>query len=233
MDLAKALLIHSCTVPEDAEKEEPDFNRYYGYGIPCRNVKDMLSCTRSNVTLIFTGEFFDGKFIEFNDFPFPRSLIRNGKCYGEIKMTLVYAPPLDASHGQEYCRTNIDVHLGTYERTDHNGKVSGFKGEVPVERKWDERYESSRVEHGYKWYPIKSYRRKLSRGIKENPWRLMVDCHARLDGTYSGQRFVLLITINDPEGNDIYTEIVQNLRERGYIHNTLKIRNQVRQTIGI
>lgn len=232
-EYAKAFLIHSCNIPSKAKKEESEFNKYYGYGKPSNTFEDILSCSNDSVTLIFKGELFDGSFIEFNDFPFPKSLIKDDKCFGEIKMTLAYTPQLNANYGQEYCRANIDAHLGTYDGIGAEGNVIGFKGEVPLEKKWDEKYEASRVENGFKWNPIKSYNRKLLKGIKANPWRLKVDCCARLGEVYSGQKFVLLITITDPNGNDIYTEVVQMLRERGYLFNNLKLQNQIRQSIGI
>lgn len=43
------------------------------------------------------------------------------------------------------------------------------------------------------------------------------------------QEFVLIITIRDLQGHDIYSEVVNGLRERGYITNNLEIRQQVRQ----
>jgi hypothetical protein len=232
-EYAKAFLIHSCNIPIGVEKEEPDFSKYYGFGIPSNALEKMLSCSKSDVTLIFKGELNEGSFIEFNDFPFPRSLIRGGKCYGHIKMTLVYTPKLDGSQGQEYCRANIDAHFGTYTGINEKGNVVGFGSKVPLEKKWHEKYEYSRVEHGFKWYPIKSYSRKLSKGIEARPWRLMVDCCARLGDGYAGQKFVLLITITDPKGNDIYTEILLHLRERGYLFSSLKLQSQIRQIIGV
>ena len=231
-EYAKAFLIHSCSVPSKARKEECEYSKYYGYGKPAQTLEDILSCSNSSVTLIFKGELYDGSFIEFNDFPFPKSLIKNGKCYGEIKMTLAYTPQLNVNYGQEYCRANIDAHLGTYSSIGDEGNVIGFKGEVPLEKKWDKKYEASRVENGFKWNPIKSYSRSLKKGIKEMPWRLKVDCCARLGENYSGQKFVLLVTITDPNNHDIYSEVIQMLRERGFIYNNLKLQNQIRQSIG-
>ena len=43
------------------------------------------------------------------------------------------------------------------------------------------------------------------------------------------QDFVLIVTIKDPEENDIYTEIVQELKDRGYNTNNLETRFQTRQ----
>ena len=61
----------------------------------------------------------------------------------------------------------------------------------------------------------------------------MIDSVARLGDNYEGQEFVLFITISDTENNDIYTEIIQALRARGYYHNDIKIHNRIRQTLGL
>ncbi len=232
-EFAKAFLIHSASIPEKAKKDVKDFNKYYGYGLPKQNIEDILTCTSSEVTLVFSGTLFDGSFIEFNDFPYPKSLLRDGKCYGEIKMTLVYTPKVDPAFGQEYCRANIDAHFGTYVYMDENGSVKGFGSEVPIEKKWDKKYERAQVENGFKWNPIKSYSRSIKNGIAQKPWRLMVDSVARLGDNYEGQEFVLFITISDPNKNDIYSEVIQALRERGYYHNDVKVHNKIRQTLGL
>jgi hypothetical protein len=232
-EFSKAFFIHSARVPEQAQKDAKDFNKYYGYGIPSDSLEDILTCTDSDVTLVFSGALYNGAFIEFNDFPFPKSLYRNEKCYGDIRMTLVYTPQVDASFGQEYCRTNIDAHFGTYDYIDEEGRVKGFGSEVPVVKKWDEKYEKFRVTHGFKWNPIKSYARSITRGIARKPWRLMIDSVARLGENYEGQEFVLFITISDPKKRPIYNEVIQALRERGYYYSEIKIQNRVRQTLGL
>lgn len=232
-EFAKAFLVHSARVPEKAQKDAINFNQYYGYGIPADSMEDILTCTNSDVTLVFSGALYDGAFIEFNDFPFPKSLYRNGKCYGDIRMTLVYTPQVNASFGQEYCRTNIDAHFGTYDYIDDEGHIKGFSSEVPIVKKWDEKYERFRVENGFKWNPIKSYARSITKGIAGKPWRLMIDSVARLGENYDGQEFVLFVTISDPNKGQIYDEVIQALRERGYYHSEVKIHNRIRQTLGL
>jgi hypothetical protein len=232
-EFSKAFLIHSSSVPENAKKDTKDYNKYYGYGIPRQNIEDILTCTHSDVTLVFSGKLFDGSFIEFNDFPYPKSLYRDGKCFGDIKMTLAYTPKIDASFGQEYCRANIDAHFGTYDYIDEEGHVKGFGSKVPLEKKWDKKYEKAQVENGFKWNPIKSYSHSIKNGIDQKPWRLMVDSVARLGDNYEGQEFVLFITISDPNKNDIYSEVIQTLRERGYYHYDVKVHNKIRQALGL
>lgn len=106
-----------------------------------------------------------------------------------------------------------------------------FRGCVPLETTWDEKYEKSRVENGFKWSPIKSYYRKISsKGIKagEN-WKIRINLTPRNGLVVTAQEFVLIITIRDAQGHDIYSEVVNGLRERGYITNNLETRQQIRQ----
>ena len=46
--------------------------------------------------------------------------------------------------------------------------------------------------------------------------------------TVPQQEFVLILTIRDPLGHDIYSEVINGLRERGYITNNLETRQQLR-----
>lgn len=227
--LAKAMLIHSARMnSRDLLDDHPDNIKYYGFGIPSSNTQDILQCSQDCVTLVFKQKISQGSHLEMYDFPYPKSLIKNGKYTGEIGMTLAYLPPLDSNYGREYCRTNIDVSFGTYSYLD-TGKIT-YKGQVPLESKWDEKFEAARVEHGFKWSPIKSYYRKLSRGIKlEDGWKLRIDLTPR-NGLYvPSQEFVLIITIKDSNGNDIYSEIANGLRERGYVTNNIETKYQIRQ----
>lgn len=227
--LAKAMLVHSARMnSRELLDEKPDNIKYYGFGIPSPNVQEILQCSEDEVTLVFKQKISQGSHLEMYDFPYPKSLIKNGKYIGEIGMTLAYLPPLDVKYGREYCRTNIDVSFGTYSYLQ-NGKID-YNGQVPLETKWDERFEVARVEHGFKWSPIKSYYRKLKKGIKlADGWKLRIDMTAR-NGIYvPSQEFVLIVTIKDPNGNDIYSEIAIGLRERGYITNNLETRHQARQ----
>ncbi len=228
--LAKAMLIHSArrSSRELLDKDQNNI-KYFGFGIPSVDSRDVLSCSNNEITLVFRQKVVQGTHLEMFDFPYPISLIRNGKCFGEICMTLAYNPPLDERYGQEYCRTNIDVSFGTFKYLD-DGKIK-YTGCVPLESSWDARYEKNRVENGFKWSPIKSYYRKISnRGIKaEDGWKIRIDLTPRNGYNVSEQEFVLIVTIRDARESDIYSEVVNGLRERGYITNNLETRQQIRQ----
>lgn len=227
--LAKAMLIHSARMnSRELLDERPDNIKYYGFGIPSANVQEILQCSEDEVTLVFKQKISQGSHLEMYDFPYPKSLIKNNKYIGEIGMTLAYLPPLDERYGREYCRTNIDVSFGTYSHLPDGRTV--YKGQVPLETKWDEKFESARVANGFKWSPIKSYYRKLKRGIQiSDGWKIRIDMTARNGMFVPSQEFVLIITIKDSYGNDVYSEIATGLRERGYVTNNLETRYQTRQ----
>ena len=227
--LAKAMLIHSARWnSRDLLNEKPENINYYGFGMPSDNIQDVLRCSEDEVTLVFRQKILQGTHLEMLDFPFPNSLIKNGKYYGEIGMTLVYDAMLDEKFGQEYCRVNIDASFGVF-KTKVNGDLD-YKGQVPLEYTWDEKYEQARVENGFKWSPVKSYYRKIKNGIQiGDGWKIRLDMTTRNEATVPEQEFVLIITIKDSTGNDIYTEIVNELREKGYITNNLETRYQIRQ----
>jgi hypothetical protein len=228
--LAKALTIHSARLKSrELINSDNDLVKYYGFGMPSIDSNECLKCNSSEVTMIFKQKLVHGTHLEMYSFPYPKSLIKNGKYIGEICMTLAYDPLLDERYGQEYCRANIDASFGTYNLTE---KGIDFHGQVPVEKTWDGNFEKAKVENGFKWSPIKSYYRKLPRGINvSDGWKLRLDMYAR-NGTFIEEmEFVLIVTIKDPNNNDIYSEIINGLRENGYITNNLELRHQIRPRI--
>lgn len=224
--LAKALLIHSARLNSKESIQETGDIDYYGFGIPKKSYDELLRCKQDEVTLVFKQKLTKGTHLEMKDFPFPKSLLRDDKWYGEICMTLAYAPKLDRRYDKEYCRSNVEVGFGTYYMKDGELK---FSSEVPIEKTWDGKYEKERVTNGFKWCPVKSYYRKIKNGIKQNlGWKIRVDMVARNNTNILEQEFVLIVTIKDSQGKDIYTEIVNELRARGYAMNNLETRLQTR-----
>jgi len=227
--LAKAMLIHSARMnSRELLDQNQDNIKYYGFGMPTVNVQDILQCSEDEITLVFRQKVVQGSHLEMFDFPYPKSLINGGKCFGEIGMTLAYNPILDDRYGREYCRTNIDVSFGIYKYTP-DGKIK-YTGCVPLESTWDEKFEQVRVENGFKWSPIKSYYRKIDKGLQVGDgWKIRIDMNPRNGLIVPSQEFVLIVTIKDSTGHDIYSEVVNGLRERGYITNNLETRQQLRQ----
>lgn len=226
--LTKALLINNSNIPiQESNDDNIDFHQYYGFGKPINDVDQFIMCTKSKVQMIFKATINEGGFIEVYDFPYPKSLCKNGKWYCDVKMTLAYNPKLDSNFGQEYCRTNVDVSLGTYSVDSETGEIS-FKGQIPLEKQWSEKYESQQVEHGFKWNPIKSYHGKHPKGISGDGWKLRIDCTGRSNFSFIEQEVYLIIEISDPNGNDIYSEIISDLDVKAFSHNELSITSRTR-----
>jgi hypothetical protein len=229
-NLAKALLVHSAVLSsEHVEKNEL---RYRGFGIPS-DVESILSCDDWAATLVFEGELWQLHNFEKRQFPIPVSFrTPDGKVCGDFAMTLVYDPPLDPTYGAEYCRSNIEVSLGSYDLDAKTGKRK-HKKLIPEESgDYKERYEQYLIEHGFKWSPVKVYRRSIPQGIQGNEWRLLIDRLNRADYLEEGpQKFALIISMWDRDkGNPIYNEVVRAMVDAGWVTQNLELRTDIRLT---
>lgn len=224
LNLAKALIVHAAEQP--LVMQEADLN-YVGFGRP-PGMAEVLHATQSAATLIFEDTIEPGYQKQLYPFPYPSCLIRDGKSYGRIRMTLVYDPPLNASYGLEYCRANVSASLGTI-RPDANGKMRYQRELPPDPERSHEAFEEELVKHGFKWCPTKSYRRDIARGIGSEHWRLTVELLHRHDQDRQPQRFALLVTIEGAEGQPVYDDLVTALR--GYNTQDLTLKASVRQRI--
>ncbi len=228
LELSKALLVHSCVNPITKNIEIPDDEmKYFGFGIAQDDLDEVLKCDNSKVTIIFQGTIKDGEHIEIEDIPYPESLFKNGKWYGKISATLVYSPKLDSNEGQEYCRSNIDFSMGLHNLNKNTGELV-YTGKVPLEKRWDEKYESERVKNGAKWAPIKRHYRHIKSGLSGSDWKIRLDCTNRNNTNNVEQEYTLIVTIDsENEESDIYTEVVNGLKSRGFAINNLQLRSDI------
>lgn len=113
--LLKALIIHSAKYPEEMKISIAEKIKQAGFGLPA-NIKDILFNEPNEITLILQDTLEKGHFIDILDFPYPQSMIDDeGYFYGEMTVTLVTSPILEVSQGAEYCQSNIDVMIGSYD----------------------------------------------------------------------------------------------------------------------
>lgn len=222
--LARALLTHHARDPRSGLRVPDGEENFLGFGLPTV-VPYCLECTPHTATLVFDDVLRPGYFLDWDDFPYPPSLMRDGRYFGEIWMTLAFAPARGGRWGTEYCETHIDAHLGVYRdstsRTD--GKVTRkFNGLVPPEhRNPGTLYEAYQVEKLRKWAPVRTYYgdmgEKGERGLR---WRLSLRLLARHgvdreDGVWQPQPFSLVITIADPNKKaPVYDEMARIVRNR-------------------
>ena len=224
--LTRALLVHSAAMGSDRITDET--LRYKGFGVP-GDIEDILGCEPWQCTVIFEIDVQPSVRFEKAIFPMPPSLFSGDKLKADVLMTLVYEPALDASFGSEYCRSNIEVSMGTYE-PDSDGKFHQCK-EVPEDpRLTGSGYERDLVEHGFKWSPIKVYRRRMPRGVEGKLWRLDIGVQHRSGHMATKpQSLVLIITIGDPNKQaPVYNEMVNQMQLLGWAAADLQIRPRLR-----
>jgi serine protease AprX len=221
--LARGLIVHGARDPRSGGRGPDSEVNFLGFGRPSP-APVCLECTAYSSTLVFEDVLRHGHFLEWDDFPFPSGLHRNGKYFGEIWMTVAFAPARGARWGTEYCETHIEAHLGVFKKhkTRKTGKVTeAFKGLVPPEhRNKGELFESFQVKELRKWAPVRTYYGNLgSTGETGSRWRLMVRLLTRhgIDDTesFGSQPFSLIVTIADPERKvPVYDEMAQMIHNR-------------------
>jgi hypothetical protein len=222
--LARALLTHHARDPRTAHRVPDGDENFFGFGLPSPPPY-CLECTPHTSTLVFDDVLRPGYFLEWDDFPYPPSLKRDGKYFGEIWMTVAFAPARGARWGTEYCETHIDAHFGVYrrERSRETGEFKPklkFVGLVPPEHKnVGELYESYQIEKLRKWAPVRTYHGDMGSGERGERWRMMVRPLTRHgiedEDAFKPQPFSLIVTISDPEKKvRVYDEMAQIVRNR-------------------
>lgn len=229
--LTRALLIHAAAKGEG--RTDPFLMQYQGFGTP-PDLTQVLGCTEHECTLIFELDIEPGTAFRKGVFPIPPCLyVDEDTVKADFLMTVVYEPELDASFGSEYCRTNIDVSLGTVSTyQDDKGRTrEKKKGQVPEDFALvGTGFESDQVKQGFKWSPTKVYRRDRVRGITGELWRLDLSVHYRADHqAVKPAKAVLVVTISDP-GNElpVYNEMIQQMNLLGWGATDLQIQPRLR-----
>lgn len=234
--LARALLTHHARDPRSGRRVPDGDENYFGFGLPAP-VPSCLECSTHSSTLIFDDVLRPGYYLEWKDFPYPPSLYRGGRYFGEIWMTVAFAPARGSRWGSEYCETHIDAHFGVYrgQKSRATGIVKPkFIGLVPPEHKNPGvLYESYQVEKLRKWAPVRTYHGLLGdKGERGDSWRLALRLLTRHgvddQAAFNPQPFSLIITICDPHKTaPVYDEMAQIVRNRFQAQN-LTIRSGVR-----
>jgi hypothetical protein len=228
--LIKALMIHSAVL----QSNELTMNDLYytGFGKP-PTVEEMLACKPSEATLIFDLDL-PYKQRNFNkaDFPVPPCLHKDGKVFGEIIMTLVYDPPVDPNDGASYSQVNVNPSVGVCwlegDKEDYSGKL------VPYPKDYKDLFEKNQIQHGFKWSPVKVYRKSFSHIDPRDMWRISMDMSKRKpEFEVTNQPVALIVTIRDPEGKQpVYDEVVAMMNRTGWQTQNLPIKAQTRVRAG-
>ncbi len=204
--LIKALMIHSSRYSKDLMIPEDERINQMGFGKP-QDVENILYNDPSEVTLILRDTLVKGEFIDIMDFPMPGELIENGYFKGQITVTLAYNPLLEPTQQAEYCQSNIDVYLGTYDdkvprdvtknsilnpvgRSDSKNllNVDAYsKRKMDADRSAFALEERMKIKFHNKFYPVKKYTANLADMTETNRERLLGadrKWYLKLEGLY-------------------------------------------------
>lgn len=213
-----ALMVQNSHVPSAFDRPEyrSMLKDLIGYGMP-NSAHDILNGNEHSINLVFASRIKPKKEMVF-EFMWPQCLIRNNKCYGDIKITLVSTPTIDYNYGDEMIRGNLNV---TLSQTKDNGSSQYYLKPLYKEEAVREHgeYEWQLINENMKWQPIKVYHKEFKRGTTHySPWKLRV---SREDRDFNivdneGIPFTIIMTISDNslEAN-VYDEIRQNLVAQG------------------
>lgn len=267
--LIKALIIHSSRYPPEMQLDIAEKIRMAGFGLPV-SINDILYNDPNEITLILQDTLEKGSFINIMDFPYPQSMQdEEGFYYGEITVTLVTSPLLEVSQGAEYCQSNMDVMLGTYdEKVERDLSKPTIKNPIKpdgnqnllheplyskrIRNQQDNQFNRERIllAYGKKYQPVKKWvinLDELTDTNRENFLKAPKQWYLKLKGVYRNfietkcemqriepsQEFCLMVTIRDTKkkGN-IYNEVTQLLDTYSFIHQNIKIKEQVKIKVG-
>ncbi|MEW4231519.1 S8 family peptidase [Priestia megaterium] len=203
--LLKALLIHSAKYPNEVDLPINDKLNQMGFGIP-NTPEEILYNNPHEITLILRDTLNKGEFIEILDFPFPSCLVHNNQYHGQISVTMVNHPILQEGQGPEYCQSDLQVALGTYDKKKirdtssptiknpigREGAKNLLTSSIYSKKKVEElkgfsQSEKLLVQYGNKYYPNKKYTVDLSEltaASKEKYLKNPKKWYFKLEGVY-------------------------------------------------
>ncbi len=261
--LVRAMLIHNATYPVNNSSDTSALRKELGFGKPA-TLNDIIRNDQDECTMVFCHTLDKGKNIVSLDFPYPSSLVEDGYYYGDITVTLVVDPVLNASQGNEYCQSQVNVLLETYDHVEqvdlaqpgimrnenrmsndsHNVLSEGLYSKSSL--KTEHLGERVLIEKGTKFQPIKKYHVSLEKMTNANKGHYLTSNKKwalKLEGLYRyaaelshvqdeldiSQDLVVIVTIKDTKQRGVvYSECLQLLEERGYLHQDIVARQDIR-----
>jgi hypothetical protein len=238
----RALMLHNAETPGPlAARGLKDLARQFtGFGKPPAAMQ-MLETADHQITIVFESQLTAGTprpaIMRFG-FEWPASMVDTitNSCTGNVRMTLVYEPPLDPAFGAEFARVNLDAYLRQRQPLPRkDGKPSYVDQTTMLGMPKMARLplpERALIDHGLKWWPSKKYQANLSDGGTSTDWRLEVTSVTRAETTFptDGVPFSLVLTIEDPSGQKpIFQTFRRYLQSRGTRIDDIRTAQRLRQ----
>ena len=213
-----ALVIHSGGIPESFanKKYKEHLKDWIGFGMPADS-EAILNGNEHKISLVFHHTLWKGQMYSFK-FGWPQSLIKDGKCMGRLKLTVVSSPQLDDSYGEEFIRENLQVNL---VQVDAEGNRSSRLTPIYNSKKKKLGIEEEELrESYYKWHPVKVFEKEFTQGVgvDKGVWCLEARYRDRENVTQTdvGLEFTMILTIEDTQGEaPVYDEMKQALVATG------------------
>ncbi len=237
--LIKALLVHYSNYPSHLAKTASELRKEMGFGLPCL-ISDMLVNDEDECTMVFTHTLDKGRDIVSLDFPYPTQLVDDDKFIGDITLTMAVNPMLNASQGSEYCQSQVDVMLQTYDHVEHVplGENSIFRNEhrtsndatnvlnanLYSKSAFKSKYANERmlIEHGDKYQPIKKYCVDLSKMTPTNKEKVLGSNRKwalKLKGLYRDTAEQALLRDGEALSQDVVVVItIKDPTKRGIVY---------------
>ena len=218
-----ALLIHNSVIPSafNDKKYRSILLDTIGYGQPMPSNFHLTEDDHSFTLVLSDALVLRNRMVL--SFKWPQSLVRDGKCYGDIKLTMVSTPIIDPRFKSEMIRENISVSFGNFNQND-GSKTNQLKPlyfKPTKHGKNAHKFEWELMEEDMKWNPIKVYEHHINRGVSGSTlWQLDVSCLSKTAQTMYGNGipFALILTISDPKGEaPVNSELKYNIQQSNLI----------------
>lgn len=228
-ETVKALVIHAAAL--NSPHHTHDERRYFGFGVP-ESPLDTLFCDTNTFTLMFEAVLYDGIIWAKTPYPIPACMRPSpGQFQGEVVMTVAYSPPVDGKHGAEYVRANVNASFGKYE-PDTEGEMH-HHGLVPLDVPpvHDDLYEEALIDHGFKWSPVKVYRKRFPRGVAAETMRLKLELLRRAGEEVPDQPQYATVIVSlrgiEPE-MPVYNDGLAALRQTNWVAESIATQTRIR-----
>lgn len=215
-----ALAIHNAEVPAPYldKKYKPYLKDIIGYGLPSDSDR-ILNGSEHSISLVFNSSIKHRQVLSF-PFSWPTSLIRDGKCYGKYRLTIVSTPQLDYSYDEEMVREDVQVSLVQIDENENRtSRTKLLYADEKSQESENGLSEEDRKEKFGKWQPIKVFEKEFDGvSIDKGTWRLEVRYQLRENTTPlpDGLPFTMILSISDPdEEAPIYNEMRLSLQNEG------------------
>ena len=213
-----ALVIHSGGIPDSFtnKKYKEHLKDWIGFGMPTDS-ESILNGNENKISLVFHHTLWKGQMYSFK-FGWPQSLIRDGKCMGRLKLTVVSSPQLDDSYGEEFIREDLQVNL---VQVDADGNRTSRLSPIYNSKKKKLGIDEEELrESYYKWHPVKVFEKEFTQGVAvdKGVWCLEARYRERenVRQTDVGLVFTMILTIEDTLGEaPVYDEMKQALVATG------------------